>query len=116
MMGVVGQVVAGLLLAAAIIGALGVIVRAVIYLAGVIHKLNRLIDDLAGEPPRPGFPEGRPGVLDRLASIEGSQSAGVDRLAAMEKRLTAVEVQLRPNGGSTLRDAVDRIEQSQPNP
>lgn len=103
------EIVGGILLAAGILGALGIIVKAIVYLAGVFRKLDQLIGDLAGEPPRPGFPDGRPGVLDRLASIEGKQTASVASLDALETRLAAVEAQMRPNGGSTLRDAVDAL-------
>lgn len=55
---------------------------------GTLHKLRDFLDDWGGEPERPGVP-GRLGVMSRL-----------DR----------IEAQLRPNGGSTLRDAVTRIE------
>lgn len=48
-------------------------------------------DDWFGEPERPGVP-GRPGVMVRLATIED---------------------QLHPNHGTSLRDAVDRLERSQ---
>lgn|SRR5215831_469226 len=102
------QIVGGLLLAAAIIAALGVIGKGLVWLYGVMRKLNQLLDDLAGEPPRPGFPDGRPGLFARLESIEGKQADVVARLAA-------VEAQLAPNGGGSLRDAVDRVvEQTQP--
>lgn len=75
-------------------GALATIVTAV-YLGGrwmlrTLRKLGDFLEDWSGEPPRPGVP-GRPGVMDRLARIEA---------------------QLKPNGGSTLRDAVSRIEES----
>jgi len=90
-----GETVAGLLLAAAIIGAFIVIGKAAVWLIVVMRKFARLVDDLTGEPPRPGAPEGRPGMLDRLASIEA--------------RVAKVEQQMEPNGGLSLRDAVDRL-------
>jgi hypothetical protein len=52
-----------------------------------LKKMGDAVDDLQGEPARPGVPE-RPGVMVRLATIEE---------------------QLYPNHGSTLRDAVDRV-------
>jgi len=61
------------------------------------RKLARLVDDLLGEPPLPGLPDGRPGLMARVGRIEG-------RLDALEE--------LRPNGGSSIKDQVDRIAQA----
>ncbi|WP_236241176.1 hypothetical protein [Streptomyces sp. CC228A] len=58
-------------------------------------RLNEVIDDWSGTPPRPGVPA-RPGVMERLGGIE--------------QRLTAVEHELNPNSGASLRDAVDRVD------
>jgi hypothetical protein len=109
------QVVGGLLLTAAIIGALAAVGKAALYVFGVFRKLNTWLDDWAGEPPRPGFPNGRPGVLDRLASIETNATSTADTLSTtagtlvgVEARLAALEAQMYPNGGHTLRDAIDR--------
>jgi hypothetical protein len=109
-----GETVAGILAGAAIIAALVVIGRSVAWLTGVLRKLSHLVDDLTGEPARPGF-QGRPGLLVRVTSIEAGQEAieagqisSGERLTAVEKRLAAVEAQLRPNGGGTFRDAVDQ--------
>jgi len=98
------QVIAGLLVTAAILGALAAIGKAVLYVFSVFRRLTRWLDDWEGEPPRPGFPAGRPGVLDRIASIESR----VDRLPAVEARLVALEAQMMPNGGGSMRDAIDR--------
>ena len=54
----------------------------------VLKQFGDTLDDWRGEPERPGVP-GRPGVMTRLAKIEA---------------------ELRPNHGSSLRDAVNRIE------
>ncbi|MCN0181256.1 hypothetical protein [Salinispora arenicola] len=59
--------------------------------------MSRLVDDLLGEPPRPGLPKGRPGLMTRVGRIEG-------RLDALEE--------LRPNGGSSIKDQVGRIAQA----
>lgn len=64
-------------------------------------RLSRFLDDWYGEPARPGFPA-RPGVLERVASIEG-------QVGAFDRRMTGVEYELRENGGASLRDAVNRI-------
>lgn len=53
----------------------------------VLRKISSAVDDWQGEPARPGVLE-RPGVMTRLA---------------------AIEAQLHPNGGASLRDAVDDL-------
>jgi hypothetical protein len=84
------------------------------------QKVVRLVDDLNGEPPGPGNPDGSPGLLQRLTAIEVAvasipallvrASALETRVSALEERTAAVEAQLQPNGGSTLRDSLDRVE------
>lgn len=84
------------------------------WLFATLRKLARLADDLLGEPARPGHPTATPGVLDRLSSIEAYVSPLPSRLDDMDRRLAAVEAQLQPNGGTTLRDALDRLAGEQP--
>lgn len=57
--------------------------------------LDEFRDDWRGVPDRDGVP-GRPGVMVRLAGMEARQAG--------------TEAELRTNGGSSLRDAVKRIE------
>lgn len=54
----------------------------------LLQQNNEFREDWYGESARPGI-DPRPGVMERLKGIEG---------------------ELRPNGGSTLRDAVNRLE------
>ncbi|WP_329564652.1 hypothetical protein [Kitasatospora sp. NBC_01266] len=60
----------------------------------IAHRLEQIADDWAGVPARPGVP-GHDGVMARLGAIE--------------RRLGAVEHELHPNSGASLRDAVDRV-------
>jgi hypothetical protein len=62
----------------------------------VIRRIGHFVDDWFGEPGRLGT-AAVPGVLARLTAIES--------------RLSRVEGQFKPNSGSTLRDAVDRVEE-----
>lgn len=55
-----------------------------------IRAQDQFFRDWAGEPERPGHPA-TPGVMERLQKIEG---------------------ELKHNGGSSMKDAVRRIEQS----
>lgn len=95
------------------IGTIVVVARAVVWIWATLRKVGRLADDLTGEPARPGF-AATPGVLERLTGIEAGLATlapVMPRLESLETRLGAVEAQLHPNGGSTLRDAVDRLEE-----
>ncbi|GAQ61878.1 hypothetical protein [Streptomyces scabiei] len=61
----------------------------------VVERVDDLADDWNGTPERPGVPA-RPGVMARLHRIE--------------ERVAAVEHELQPNSGHSLRDAVDRVD------
>ncbi len=61
----------------------------------IVVRVDEFVDDWNGVPPRPGV-SGRPGVMARLDGIE--------------ERLGRVEHELQPNSGSSLRDAVDRVD------
>ncbi|UUN29418.1 hypothetical protein [Streptomyces sp. FIT100] len=76
-------------------GALGLLYRASRGARHLAERLGQVADDWQGVPGRPGVPD-RPGVMQRLGAIE-------DRLAA-------VEHELHPNSGASLRDAVDRVD------
>ncbi|MDH6116925.1 hypothetical protein ABH930_000344 [Kitasatospora sp. GAS204A] len=60
----------------------------------ILQRLDEFADDWHGVPARPGVP-GHDGVMARLGGIE--------------QRLVAVEHELHPNSGGSLRDAVDRV-------
>lgn len=72
----------------AVVAALGAVGAAGRWAWRVLDRLDDLRDDWRGRPARPGVPA-QPGVLERLKLIEA---------------------ELRPNHGSSLRDAIDRTE------
>lgn len=76
----------------AILGAAGALWRPT---RRIVRRLGEFLDDWDGAPGRPGVPA-RPGVMERLGGID--------------KRLTAVEHELHPNSGGSLRDALDRVD------
>lgn len=61
----------------------------------IVGRVDEFVDDWNGTVSRPGVP-GRPGVMARLDGIE--------------ERLGSVEHELHPNSGTSLRDAVDRVD------
>ncbi|APU20959.1 hypothetical protein [Actinoalloteichus sp. GBA129-24] len=75
-----------------------VLARAVRWAGPRLRRLGHLIDDLSGEPARPGHPA-RPGLMQRVGTLE-------DRLGVVEERTR----ELKHNGGSSIKDAVHRVD------
>lgn len=67
------------------------------------RRVEDVIDDWQGEPPRPGVPA-RPGVMERMGSLE-------TRMGGVEDDLQRIRHELYPNSGGSLRDAVDLANQ-----
>lgn len=65
----------------AIIGLLGMLVRAVRKVAG---RMGQIADDWNGEPARPGFP-GRPGVMERVGTLETEVVSVKRRVRGLER-------------------------------
>jgi hypothetical protein len=83
------QLILACLLISAVVGAGAAITRASLFMWRALGKMVRLSDDLTGEPATGSNPA-RPGVLDRLASIEGR----LDLLDGIESRLAALEARV----------------------
>lgn len=79
--------------ATAVLALLGLLLRGITRIA---RRLDEWAEDWQGTPRRPGVPA-RPGVMERLALIE--------------RQLADIETELHPNGGTSLRDALDRVDQ-----
>ncbi|MCG5220255.1 hypothetical protein [Streptosporangium sp. KLBMP 9127] len=77
----------------AVCGALVVLAGGTVVAVKILRGMKRFgdfVDDWQGEPARRGVPA-RLGVMERLERIEA---------------------QLKPNGGTSLRDAVNRVEKT----
>ncbi|GAA1221392.1 hypothetical protein GCM10009665_09500 [Kitasatospora nipponensis] len=81
---------------AGLAAALGLAWRLTAGVRRITHRIDEFTADWNGTPPRPGVPA-HDGVMARLGGIE--------------QRLTAVEHELRPNSGSSMRDAIDRVDE-----
>lgn len=66
-----------------------------------MKKLNFFFVDFYGEPARPGVPS-KPGVVERIGNLE---LATVDT----NKMIEQVLKETRPNGGSSMRDEIQRV-------
>jgi hypothetical protein len=85
-----------------------VIVAAVLSAGAVLRKavpllrrLGHLVDDLTGEPARPGV-EARPSLMERVAAVERTAADTATRVAIIEH-------EVKPNHGRSLRDRVDQV-------
>lgn len=88
--------------AAAVVAAVVILGRFALTAWRGARKIGHFLDDWFGEPGRPGHPA-RPGVPARLEAVE-------DRLGAVETKAAAIEHELHPNSGHSMRDALDRVE------
>jgi hypothetical protein len=85
-----------LMMLAATVTAIGVIGVGVYKASKLTKRFIHFLDDYFGEEERPGF-EGRPGLQERLKF--------------MEEEIACISFEMRPNHGTSIKDAVARIEQ-----
>jgi hypothetical protein len=71
-----------------------------------VRKLSRLADEVLGDG------EQRPGWGKRLTGMESLGKANAERLTGIEKWMSRVDAEMRPNGGSSMRDQINRIEEA----
>lgn len=72
-----------------------------------LRKVNDFLDDWRGAPARPGI-SARPGAMERLSNVETSVSNNTAQVTLVSRRVQLVEAELKPNGGSSFRDRVER--------
>jgi hypothetical protein len=85
-----------LMMLAATVTAIGVIGVGVYKATKLVKRFIHFLDDYFGEEERPGF-DGRPGMQERLRF--------------MEQEIACISFEMRPNHGTSIKDAVARIEQ-----
>lgn len=90
--GTILQWAGGLVLLA---GALGVLVKGGRWVARIWVKIERFLDDWNGEPARPGR-DAVPGMMERVVTLE--------------KLSRQVVHEVTPNSGSSMKDALKRVE------
>jgi len=84
-----------LIMLAATVTAIGVIAVGIRKATIVVKRFIHFLDDYFGEEARPGF-QGRPGMQERMRIIE--------------QELKCVSYEMRPNSGTSIKDAIGRIE------
>ena len=85
-----------LIMLAATITAIGVIGVGLYKATKLTKRFIHFLDDYFGEEARPGF-DGRPGMQERLRF--------------MEEEIACISFEMRPNHGTSIKDAVGRIEE-----
>ena len=113
-------------IAAAVLAVLGGLFASLGYIIRVVYRTSRTIDDLRGEPARPGFPA-RLGILERMAASEAATTATAGEVSATRQDLAALATQLgglsrqieegivpavaqlTPNHGASLHDKITQI-------
>jgi hypothetical protein len=93
---------ATLLLVGAVITAATATLIAIVKIWRFVQVVVNFFKDWNGDPERPGVP-GHQGVMPRLLSME-------ERQIASEENQNVILGIITPNGGSSLRDTVDRID------
>lgn len=78
--------------------------------------VDQVVEDWRGTPARPGVPA-RPGMMERMSTLEDTSRQVDRRLGSVEqhdqeidRRLRLIEHEMHPNGGSSFRDAIDRVD------
>lgn len=73
------------------------------------RKLVHFLDDVAGEDARPGV-AARPGLMERLSIVEEKQDEQSVSMAKQSAALAVVQHEVTTNHGSSLKDAVKKLE------
>ena len=94
---------------AAIITAFTAITIAFMKSSKFLKRVVHFFDDYFGEEERPGQPA-RPGFSERLGKIESCLEKVDSKFKTVEFSVESIEKELKPNSGTSLRDAVNRIE------
>jgi len=98
-----------IIMAAAVITAVTVLILGIKRIAGFVKKVVHFFDDFIGEEERPGQPA-RPGFSARIDKIENCIERVNERLNTIDYKVENIEKELQPNSGTSLRDAIIRIE------
>ncbi len=78
--------------------------------ARFMRRVYDFLDQWNGEPARDGEPA-RAGVPARLAALEVGQRETRAAVQQVRTEVQQVKGELKPNGGTTLRDGLNRIEE-----
>lgn len=98
-----------IIIIASVLTALTVISVFSIKIGRAIKRVIHFFDDFLGEEERPGVPA-RPGFNERMAKFENCMNKMNENISNIEDKIQEIEKELKPNSGTSLRDAINRIE------
>ena len=87
------------LVAFLVLALLGALAAAVWKGLPALRKVGHVLDDITGEPARPGV-DARPGLVERMANVEEHLTAGFD---GHTKRLERIEAAVATSAGTAQR-------------
>jgi hypothetical protein len=73
------------------------------------RKADQFLEDWNGRPASPGH-EREPGVMERLAALEGSVADNTHRLDGQDVVLAQIKAELTYNSGHSIKDMVRNIQ------
>jgi archaellum component FlaC len=94
---------------AGIVTAITILIVAFRKTSKAVKKMVHFFDDYFGEEERPGV-DRRPGISERLSKMEECLNDVNSRFTTVEYKIESIEKELQPNSGTSLRDAINRIE------
>ena len=74
----------------------------------LLRRTTHFLDDYFGEPSRDGIPA-KPGVMARLQALTDDVAQVGVQVGQNTADLSRIKSQVFPNGGTSLRDAVDSV-------
>ncbi len=74
-----------------------------------LRHVTHVHEAIIGRPASPGV-EAIPSMIQRFEAVDDQFSAVNQHLGQQDKRIDRIDSELRPNGGASLVDKVDRIE------
>lgn len=77
----------------------------------IMRNTRQMAEDWRGEPARPGV-AARPGVMERLLSLDTGQSELRSEQVIIREQLEVVHHEVRPNGGASIKDQLTRLDES----
>lgn len=79
------------------------------------RRVAHFLNDFNGTPARPGV-DAQPGVMARLQRLDENQGAAnlsraaiTRRLDDMQPKVNRIHYEMRPNGGDSINDKIDRV-------
>lgn len=91
------------------LAAIGALIWVAVKVWPFLRKITHFIDDVAGEPARPGV-QARMGLMERLSVVEEKQDEQSVSLAQQSAALAVVRHEVTTNHGSSLKDATKGLQ------